>query len=403
VTSAAPTSRQHRRPAALLAIALAAALVGIDGATPASAGGHQSDYTTNCPKAESLVRGTTWHAHRLATGVTLREGRRTDATGFVDMHVLTADVLTPGLSFRPLVRKLAMRSKLSDLARGHSRLVAATNTGYFDFGMGTPLGPVVYKRLPMLGSATPVRVVGFNALGRLQAGHLSVTGTVTAATSSRRLVGLNVLNPETGITAYTTRWGSAPVDLPYRAVSRYVDNGVVTSSIGDFTRAPRTGSLLVARGSSAVAWLSSLRRNDAVTVRRTVTTDAPAAFTQAYAVGSQLVLPGGVARTGLTCRRRYPMPARTAIGFADRGRRLILTIVADRPGTSMHGLDANQMSRLMADLGAREAYLLDGSGSSELLARMPASRTRLSLRNYPADGGPDAERPMPVGFGVFHR
>jgi hypothetical protein len=79
---------------------------------------------------------------------------------------------------------------------------------------------------------------------------------------------------------------------------------------------------------------------------------------------------------------------------------LILAIVADHPGEDMHGLAANQMARLMADLGAREAYLFDGSGSTEMLARMP-STGRLSLRNWPADGGPENERTMPVGFGIF--
>jgi hypothetical protein len=66
----------------------------------------------------------------------------------------------------------------------------------------------------------------------------------------------------------------------------------------------------------------------------------------------------------------------------------------------MHGLDAAQMARLMKDLGAGEAYLFDGSGSTELLARMPSNPSALSLRNYPADG---AERAMPVGFGIFSR
>jgi hypothetical protein len=55
---------------------------------------------------------------------------------------------------------------------------------------------------------------------------------------------------------------------------------------------------------------------------------------------------------------------------------------------------------LMKDLGAGEAYLFDGSGSTELLARMPSNPSALSLRNYPADG---AERAMPVGFGIFSR
>jgi hypothetical protein len=64
----------------------------------------------------------------------------------------------------------------------------------------------------------------------------------------------------------------------------------------------------------------------------------------------------------------------------------------------MHGLDSVQMARVMKDQGAQEAYLFDGSGSTELLARMPSAPTRLSLRNFPADG---VERPMPVGFGIF--
>jgi hypothetical protein len=72
--------------------------------------------------------------------------------------------------------------------------------------------------------------------------------------------------------------------------------------------------------------------------------------------------------------------------------------VADNPGTPMHGLDSAQMARLMKDLGAQEAYLFDGSGSTELLARMPSNPGQLSLRTFPADG---VERPLPVGFGIF--
>jgi exopolysaccharide biosynthesis protein len=128
----------------------------------------------------------------------------------------------------------------------------------------------------------------------------------------------------------------------------------------------------------------------------TTTTGRP--FAQAYAVGSRLVH-DGTARTGMECRRRYPQPARTAIGFADGGKRLILAVVEDDPGTPMHGLDADQTARLMHDLGASEAYMFDGSGSTEMLARLPRS-SALSLRNYPADG---LERPMPVGFGIFRR
>src|SRR3954447_7779340 len=109
------------------------------------------------------------------------------------------------------------------------------------------------------------------------------------------------------------------------------------------------------------------RRHAVVSTPRTAVADTPVAFRQAYEAGKTIVATPGVVMTGLY------------------------------PGTTMHGLDASHVSKLMVELGAAHAYLLDGSGSSEMIARMP-STGRLRLRNYPADG---AERTMPVGLGIF--
>jgi hypothetical protein len=183
-------------------------------------------------------------------------------------------------------------------------------------------------------------------------------------------------------------------------VSRYVTGGRTSTGAGRFDSAPTSaGYLLVARGAAATSWLSALKLRAAVTVTTKITSTTKQPFSLAYAVGSRIVH-AGVAGSGISCRRRYPQPARTAIGFADGGQRLIIALAADDPGTSMHGLDASQMARLMKDLGAGESYLFDGSGSTELLARMPGDPSRLSMRTFPADG---IERPMPVGFGIFRR
>jgi hypothetical protein len=388
-----------RRPATAAAAAgLLLTLTGVPATPAALAGG--TDYTTNCPKPESLVSGTTWHRHRLSSAVTLREGRRRDANGYVDMHVLYVDTTSTRLHIRPLVRKLAMRSKLTSLASGRRKLVAATNAGYYDFRFGTPLGPVVSGGAAQLASSRHQRVVGFTRTNRTQAGYLWLAGSVRAGGSTRPLAGLNVLWPTNGVTVYTPRWGSTPLNMPRDALGRYVSGGLVSSGVRLYGDAPRHGLLLVARGAVAQTWLRSLRVGDPVSVSKSLGTDAPAPFRTAFGVGAQIVKPGGVARTDLTCRKAYPQPARTAVGFADRGRRLILAVVADHPGDDMHGLAAGQMARLMADLGAGQAYLLDGSGSTEMLARMP-STGKLSLRNWPADGGPDHERTMPVGIGIF--
>lgn len=365
----------------------------------AAAGGTGGAYTTDCPRPEALVHGTAWHTHRLAAGAVLREGTRSDGRGQVRMHVLSVDLTAKHLAVRPLLRKVAMRRPLSALARGRSGLLAATNTGFFDFGDGAPLGPLVAGGTAVTASRAAMSVVGLDRRGNAQAGRLALSGTVTSGADSRRLAGLNLAAPATGITAYTSAWGSAPVPLPGDSVGRYVKAGVVTTAAERLSAAPATGYLLVARGTSAVNWLSAVPRGAVLRVTRTVMTDATRPFAQAYSVSTQLVLPGGHARTDLTCRKRYPQPARTAVGFTAGGKRLVLAVVEDHPGTKVHGLDSVQMARLMADLGADQAYLFDGSGSSELLARLPRTH-RLSMRTYPADG---AERAMPLGLGIFRR
>jgi len=50
-------------------------------------------------------------------------------------------------------------------------------------------------------------------------------------------------------------------------------------------------------------------------------------------------------------------------------------------------------------LGAAEAYMFDGGGSSEMVVR-PHPGARLSIRNHPSDG---RERRIPVGFGIYRR
>ncbi|MBV9293476.1 MAG: phosphodiester glycosidase family protein [Frankiales bacterium] len=396
----------RKRAASVTTAALLAALAAVPAAVPASAGGHHSPYTTNCPPAESLIRGTTWHTHRLAPGVVLQEGQRHDhfegQIGTVDMHVLTVATLTKHVHFAPLMHSLAERSKLSELASGKRRLIAATNTGFYDFRFGTPQGPVVTNGVPLLAYRSPKTVVGFTADKHVQAAQLALAGTVKADGVTFPLAALNVLDPPTGLTAYTSRWGSQYIPLPRDAVARYVNGGRVTSSAGRYNNAPSSGYLLVARGQSAYNFVrSTLHNGDTISATTSTRSTARAAFTQAYAVGTQVVV-NHQARTNMLCRREYPQPARTAIGFADKGRKLILAIIADHPGTTLHGLDTNQVARVMLDLGASQAYMFDGSGSTELLARLRSHPHTLSLRNYPADGGAKYERPMPVGLGIYY-
>jgi hypothetical protein len=391
-TSVATVSHRRYVIGAVTAVGLLGVMPGLGAAAPSA------QHHATCPAAESLVPNTTWHTRSLAKGVTVSAGTADDQAGQVNMHILRVDLTRPRVRVTPLVHSLAQRLPLSTLAAKHSRLVAATNTGYFDFQFGAPTDPLIVKAAPQVMSSSHEAVVGLGQTGRLQSGEVWLAATVSANHSSQPVVGENEVYPPNGITVYNHRWGSARVPGGWSTVGRNVVNGaVVAGTVARGATVPTGGYLLQARGSSATTWLKGLPAGTKVALSSAVKTNAPSAFTQAYGVGVQLVAQPGVAKTGFSCdSSNTKTPARTAIGWTNGGRTMIMAVVADHRHTSLHGLDQDQMSKLMVQLGVSQAWSFDGSGSTELLAKFRKS-TSLKLQNYPADG---AERPMPVGLGI---
>ncbi len=84
---------------------------------------------------------------------------------------------------------------------------------------------------------------------------------------------------------------------------------------------------------------------------------------------------------------RHP---RTAVGFADDGKRLLLVVVDGRQKPYSDGMTLRELATLMRALGAREALNLDGGGSTALVFADPDSARALRVANRPSD--PTGER-----------
>lgn len=378
-----------------------AAVAGLASATPvigtAAAAAH-AHHNTSCPAAESLVPGTAFTHRTLAKGVTVAAGTAKDANGTVNIHVLRVDVSQPGVSVVPLLHSVASRQPLTTLAAHRPRLVAATNTGYFDFAYGAPTDPLIVNGVPLVISDQPQSVVGIAKNGRVEAGDVWSEGAVTVDKTTHALTGTNEVNPPNGVSAFNSRWGSTRVPSGWSSSNRLVVGGdVVGKTRARAATVPHGGYVLHARGRSASSWLNSLTGGSKINVTARLKTTAASPFVQAYGVGVQLVAKRGVAKTGFSCdSANTKTPARTAIGWTHGGRTLVVALVSDHPHTSSHGLDQDQMSKLMVQLGVDQAWSWDGSGSTELLAKFRHSSS-LAMQTYPSDG---AERPMPVGMGI---
>ena len=86
---------------------------------------------------------------------------------------------------------------------------------------------------------------------------------------------------------------------------------------------------------------------------------------------------------------------RTALGFDDNGKWLLLVVVDGRQPGYSEGVTLYELSIIMQERGCTESINLDGGGSSIMLIRDPENM--VETVNRPSDGKP---RPVPVMLGV---
>ena len=314
-----------------------------------------------CPRAESLVPGTTWHKRTLATGLVMSSGSTNDSNGVVSMHVLRINLADPNLSLQPLMHSLAQRSPLSTLATGRPHLVAATNTGYFDFRTGDPTHPLISNKVPQVMSSVHQEVVGIGSNGLAESGTVWWAALLTAGKKTHAVVAKNELDPPSGLGIYTAKWGSSPVPARWSDEVRGVVNGALTSRLAVPLGTEHPEQRLPAGRARAVREQLAVRHPARYEdlARLIGVTSAPKPFVQAYGVGLEVVQKPGVIRTGFGCDSiGTKQPARTEIGLSHGGRMITIAIVADHRGTSTHGLDENQMSELMVQLGIQPGLRL---------------------------------------------
>jgi hypothetical protein len=311
------------------------------------------------------------------------------------ISVVRANLHRRRVAVAPLHHTLTHRHRLTKLAK-RPHLVAATNGTYFDFGFGAPTVPLISRSGPLVLSQRHETVAGIGVDGRARDGRAWLVGHL--ATTGRRapLAAVNEVEPEGGFALYTSRWGHHRVPRAPISRSVVVRNGHVIPHTGHRQRVPDKGDLLVANSPGALAWLSSIPRDAPLTISYHAHTTGKHAFSQAYGVGTRVVAHPDKVRDGLYCNRAEIYAARTDIAWAKHGRQLILATVTSPKGSEHFGVDENQMSEVMVDLGAARSYALDGGGSTELVARV--GNGGLSMRTLLRTGH---ERPIPVGVGVY--
>ncbi|MFJ8787576.1 phosphodiester glycosidase family protein [Streptomyces sp. NPDC102462] len=356
------------------------------------------------PRYRTAVPGESVEVDRVdrpvAPGIVLTTFSTFGRSGWTRVHVLNADLGERSVGVDLVAGKVSETRTVSAAADAQ-RAVAAVNGDFFDITeTNAAIGPEVRGGRLRKGTNqhSTVVTVGADRVARLA--DFLIAGTVTVAGTERPLAALNSAGvPADGIAVFTPQWGPGNRTLIQGAgpcTELVVRDGRITavSAALTDTAVPEDGLIVLGRGAAAAA-LATAREGDAVTVTFEPKTDSPSA--PYMALGSNAVLVrGGTAITFPSNDNNNALKPRTVIGWLDGGRRLLLVAI-DGSAAFSAGLGFNDTAELMVRLGATEAFMLDGGGSTEMVARH-AGDTAVSVVNTPSDGN---GRPVPNAVGLF--
>ncbi|WP_238158162.1 phosphodiester glycosidase family protein [Kribbella voronezhensis] len=351
------------------------------------------------PAGEGLV--TSRKDSPVAPGVNYTAFERLDARGWLrgdflvadlDQHGVTVDYVNTGKvsGGLPLSQQLARKGA-----------IAGVNGDFFDINDTTaPLGVGIERGGRLINAPAAghndTAVIGKDGLGKIAQVFLQGTATDDDATK----LDLTNLNSPTvdanGIGLYTPEWGDAPrtrtVDGLPTVREVLLRDGVVVSSATTPGTTPLAANelALIGRDTGATA-LAAFEVGDKVEVQYGPRSDA-ADIAVGISGNVQLARDGKVPDDVPDA----DLAPRTAVGFTDNGRRMVLLTVDGR-ATGSRGLSLKEMGQLMVGLGADDVLNLDGGGSSTMLARSPGEQAP-EVVNNPSDGG---ERLVPNGLGLL--
>ncbi|NEA33165.1 metallophosphoesterase [Streptomyces sp. SID13031] len=390
------------------ALSPAAAAPGLDFLqTPIEAQRHSSSGSdladvAIAPAGEGLV--TSRQDSPVAPGVNYTAFERLDARGWLRGDILVADLNQHGVTVDYVnTGKVSGGQPLSQqLARKGA--IAGVNGDFFDINDTTaPLGVGIERsgtggrlvNAPAAGH-NDTAVIGKDGLGRIAQVFLQGTATDDDAT---KLDLTNLNSPGVnagGIGLYTPEWGDTSrtrtVDGVASVREVLLRDGVVVASTTTPGTTPLTANelALIGRDTGAAA-LAAFEPGDKVDVQygpRADAIDAAVAISGNVQLAHDGKVPDGVPDADLA--------PRTAVGFTENGRRMVLLTVDGR-ATGSRGLSLKEMGQLMVGLGADDVLNLDGGGSSTMLARSPG-QVAPEVVNDPSDGG---ERLVPNGLGLL--
>jgi hypothetical protein len=268
-------------------------------------------------------------------------------------------------------------------------VIGGVNADFFSLAgfQGVPTGALISNSKVIVGPGQQPAVAIDNR-GSIRLGQLLGASKLRIGKVEQPIANWNRPEPG-GLSVYDANWG-AKLDTATGIVEVVLD-GILTSTVLRVDTAvagveiPARGLVLVAGRNAQPrhrSMLLNLKPGDRVDVSLGLQP-----FHPVEAVGGRpmlardSVIVAEVETEGqASFRARNP---RTALGIANKGRRLILAVIDGRQAPYSDGTTLRETAEILLALGARDAINLDGGGSSALVYR--DSTKALRVANKPSD------------------
>jgi exopolysaccharide biosynthesis protein len=351
-----------------------------------------------------VVDRATTPATTITKGVTERGETLDTVAGRQHTQVLDVDLTDPNVRLGVVeagdtLTDPADETVGSMAARTHA--VAGINGDYFEIhASGRPLGGVITNgRLlksprPDYNAQLTVRADGSMAIG-----PETYTGTLTDGPASTALNSVNVVNDVTagGITRLTPALGAAQLAGPGFLVTGHRDGAnLVVDALQPNTIAVPADTTGLLGGGAGGQWLANtVHVGDTIAISERISPDdQPSQLLS----GATMLVRDGAVYADPTGTPPSGVNPETAVGLTRDGRHAIIVTLDGRFGEATAvGVSPAQVAGYLLQHGAYSALLLDGGGSTELVARAPGD-SGVSVVNTPSDG---VQRPVANGLFVY--
>lgn len=371
---------------------------------------------------------TTFHA-QIGPGTTQTSLLLTGPDTTLTVFYLTVDLTNPYVDIRTVCAKdhLAGAQTVTDMAESHSvegesLYFAGINGGFFAMSgkandgktsiVGRPHHATVAEGEIFRTSTSSIcRHFGITAdkVPYLSNASVDFTGTITSATQSYEISGVNVDAANNKLILYTDKMPGQVTQVTSNSFPLYYEIALLPKSgeklvpgkpckmkvSGSWARGtnmavPDGGYVISGKGMSGV-FIQNLNDGDEVEVYLPMSFDGEEVPVDNLVTGNPKILGNGtVLDTEDERKDAVEWHPRTSIGYS-RDKKTLIMLVCDGRTSVSRGVRTRELADLMRYAGAYEALNLDGGGSSTLYTSM------LGVRNHPSSNGVQRQ----VGDGVF--